>query len=257
METIKDVQEYWDEYPCGIQITHEEYGSKEFFEDINRKFHTTYAAYAHSEELLEFSSYRGKSVLEVGCGIGLDAIKFAKNGAQVTAIDLSPQNVELAKKYFGYHNLEATIEVGNAEQLRFPNNSFDLAIAIGVLYYTPNTQKAVDELLRVLKPGAKAICMFFNRHSWYPLLAKISGKNIDHEEKDPPILKLFSPKEVRKLFAKFSGIEIIMDRFPTKTIKRTSTFAYLYNYGLVPFFKLVPKAIVKPFGFHIIVKSIK
>jgi ubiquinone/menaquinone biosynthesis C-methylase UbiE len=255
MKTIRDVQEYWDEYPCGIQITGEEIGSRGFFEDIKRKFHMTYAAYAHSEELLQFASYKGKSVLEVGCGIGLDAIEFAKNGAQVTAIDLSPQNIELAKKYFAHYNLAATIEVGNAEQLRFPSDSFDLAIAIGVLYYTPNTQKAVDELLRVLKPGGKAICMFFNRHSWYPILARISGKNIDHEEKDPPVLKLFSLKEVKQLFFRFSSVEIIMERFPTRTIKRSGILAQVYNHGLVPFFKVLPKPLIKPWGFHIIVKA--
>jgi ubiquinone/menaquinone biosynthesis C-methylase UbiE len=257
MTTIKEVQQYWDEYPCGIQVTNEEWGSREFFNDIKKKFQETYTAYAHSDALLNFRAYKDKSVLEIGCGIGIDALEFARNGARVTAIDLSPKNIELTKKYFAYNAVDATIEVGNAEQLRFPDNTFDLVIAIGVLYYTPNTQKAVDEIFRVLKSDGKIICMFFNLYSWYVLLARISSTNIDHEKKDPPIIKLYSIKEVKKMFEKFSTLEIVMDRFPTKTIKRSGIIAHLYNSVLVPLFGIIPKPIIRPFGFHIIVKAIK
>lgn len=257
MKTLADVQQYWDEFPCGIQITDKELGSKEFFEEIREKFHTTYAPYAHSEHLLKFAAYQGKTVLEVGCGIGLDALEYARHGAHVTAVDLSPKNIELAKNYFSYNSLDATIEVANVEHLPFADNTFDLALAIGVLYYTPNTRQAVDELFRVLKPSGKAICMFFNRYSWYTILAKISGKNIDHEEKDPPIIQLFSTKEVKKFFATFSVVNIIMDRFPTRTIKRSGIITYLYNYALVPLFRIIPKPLIKPLGFHMIVEAIK
>jgi ubiquinone/menaquinone biosynthesis C-methylase UbiE len=257
MNILKDIACYWDEYPCGIQVTDAELGSREFFDEIKKTFHENYAPLAHSDELLDFRGYQGKAVLEVGCGIGLDSLEFARHGAQVTAIDLSPTNVELARKYFKYHNLDAIIEVGNAEQLSFPDNTFDLAVAIGVLYYTPNTQKAVNEIFRVLKPGGKTICMFFNRRSWYVLLSRISRTNIDHEQVDPPVMKLYSVNEVNKLFDEFSGYEIIMDRFPTKTIKRSGILAYLYNYCLVPPFKMLPKILIRPFGFHIIIKAIK
>jgi ubiquinone/menaquinone biosynthesis C-methylase UbiE len=257
MKTIREVQQYWDDYPCGIQVTDKDLGTKEFFEDIKKQFRQTYAAYAHSNELLNFSGYKGKSVLEVGCGIGIDALEFAKNGAHVTAIDLSPTNIELARQYFTYNNTQATIEVGDAEHLRFPDNTFDLAVAIGVLYYTPNTQKAVDELYRVLKPGGTAICMFFNRYSWYVLLARMSCTNIDHEERDPPILKLYSRGEIKQMFEKFSAVDIMMDRFPTKTIKRSSIAAKLYNSIVVPLFRIVPRPLIKPLGFHVIVKAAK
>lgn len=257
MKTLRHVREYWDEYPCGIGITDKEVGTREFFEDIKNKFHETYAAYAHSDELLKFRGYQGKPVLEIGCGVGFDALEFAKNGAKVTAIDLSPKNVDLARRLFEHHKQDGAIEVGNAEELQFPDNEFDLVYAIGVLYYTPNTKKAVDEILRVLKPGCKAICMFYNRRSWYVLLARLSRTNLDHEKQDPPVTKLYSAGEVKSMFGGFSKVEIEMDRFPTKTKKRSGFRAYLYNHFVVPTFTLVPRPAIRPFGFHIIVKAIK
>lgn len=257
MSLIKDVKEYWDQYPCGIEVTNETVGSREFFEEIKVKFRENYDVYAHSDDLLNFSGYQGKSILEIGCGIGLDAIEFAKHGANVTAIDLSPKNIELAKQYFVYKQLEAEIVVANAEALTYENESFDLVIAIGVLYYTPDPQKGINEILRVLKPGGKTICMFYNKYSWYSLLARISGANFDNQEKDAPIMKLFSAKQLKEMFHGFSDIELTIDRYPKKTIKRSGLMAGLYNYGFVPLFKSIPQSLVKSFGSHIIVEAIK
>jgi ubiquinone/menaquinone biosynthesis C-methylase UbiE len=257
MTTLKDVQHYWDEYPCGIQVSDKEFGSREFFDEIKKKFDRTYAAYAHSEKLLRFRERKGKSVLEIGCGIGIDAAEFARHGAQVTTLDLSPNNIELAKKYFSYNNLSGNLLVGNAEAMDFEDNTFDVVVAIGVFIYTPDTQKAIDEVLRVVKPGGEVICMFWNRISWYPLLVRLAGGHFDHEEKDAPLIKLYSAKEVRKMFEKFSKVEIETDRFPTKTIKRAGLLATVYNYGLVPLCQLIPKRLIKPFGFHIIIKAVK
>jgi ubiquinone/menaquinone biosynthesis C-methylase UbiE len=251
------VRDYWDEYPCGIQISDKDVGTAEFFEEIKTKFHDTYHAYAHSDALLNFRGYAGKAVLEIGCGTGIDALEFARHGARVTAIDLSPKNVELTRLYFAHHKLAAAIDVANAEELPFPADTFDLVVAIGVLYYTPNTQQAVDHIRRVLKPGGKAVCMFFNRRSWYTLLVRLSGTNIDHEDKDPPILTLYSVAEVRKLFGAFGTVDIEMERFPTRTIKRAGPLAWVYNHGFVPLCRLVPRAMMRPFGFHIIVKAVK
>lgn len=257
MALIKDVQDYWDKYPCGIELTEKTVGSKEFFEEIRLKFRQNYDVYAHSDALLNFAGYDGKSVLEIGCGIGLDALEFAKNGAKVTAIDLSPQNIELTKQYFAHNQLEANIMVANAEALSFKDESFDLVIAIGVLYYTPNPQQAINEILRILKPGGKTICMFYNKLSWYSLLAKISGTNFDNQEKDAPIMKLFSSQQLEAMYESFSDIKLTIDRFPQKTIKRSGLMASLYNYGFVPLFKAIPEPLIKSFGSHIIVEAIK
>ena len=223
------------------------------FEEIKRKFDNTYAAYCQSDESNLFKVEKPNTKL----GIGIDALEFARHGAHVTAVDLSPKNIELAKKYFSHNDLIGTFLVGNAEELCFPDNSFDLVVAIGVFIYTPDIRKALDEVLRVVKPGGEVICMFWNRISWYTMLVRLSGTHFDHQEKDAPMINLYSVKELKKLFERFSAVETRADRFPTKTIKRSGGLARLYNYGLVPFFRMIPKSIMKPFGFHIIVKAVR
>jgi len=62
--------------------------------------------------------------------------------------------------------LTGTFKKENAEQLSFPNESFDWVYSHGVLHHTPNTQRAMDEVHRVLKPGGRAIIMLYHKHSF-------------------------------------------------------------------------------------------
>lgn len=256
MDKIKAVQEYWDEYTTSIQsqFTDKVLGSREYFKEI-KSHHDK--AYALSNQILNLPGLKGKSVLEIGCGIGLDALEYAKHGAQVTAIDLSPVCINLAKRYFSYNNLNGNIEIGNAEQMRYEDSLFDVVVARQVLMFTPDTQKTVDEMFRVLKPGGKAIALLHNKYSWYALLGKITGTNLVAETKDPPVNKLHSIWEVKEMFNKFSSKDIYLDRFPSKTNRRTGIFAQLYNYLFIPFSEIIPRAIMRPFGWYITIKAIK
>ncbi|MHA2320005.1 MAG: class I SAM-dependent methyltransferase, partial [Candidatus Hodarchaeales archaeon] len=236
------------------QFTDRKLGSREYFQEI--KIHHD-KAYALCNQILNLPSLNGKSVLEIGCGIGLDALAYAKHGAHVTAIDLSHVCIDLANRYFADNKMRGVIEIGNAERLTYDSNSFDVVVARQVLMFTPNTQKAVDEMYRVLKPGGTAVVLLHNKYSWYALLGKITGTNLIAETKDPPVNNLHSTKEVKKIFQKFSQMNIFFDRFPYKTNRRTGTFIKLYNYIIVPFSKILPKAIMQTFGWYIIIKAIK
>jgi 2-polyprenyl-3-methyl-5-hydroxy-6-metoxy-1,4-benzoquinol methylase len=256
MNLLEQVQQYWNEYTISIQsqFTDKEFGSREYFREI--KIHHD-NAYALSNKLLNLPRLSGKSVLEIGCGIGLDALEYAKNGAHVTAIDLSPICIEMANKYFAYNNLNAKIEIGNAEQLRFANSSFDVVVARQILMFTPDTQKTVDEIFRVLRPDGEVLALLHNRRSWYALLAKITRTNLITEAKDPPVNQLHSMKEVKEIFRKFSKIHIFFDRFPYNTSRRTGVLSTIYNYIFVPSSHIIPKPILKRFGWYIIIKAIK
>ncbi|MEW6001531.1 MAG: class I SAM-dependent methyltransferase [Nitrospirota bacterium] len=257
MLSIDEVQGYWDQYTVEIQsqFTDKKIGSREYFQDI-KKYHDE--AYTLSNQVINLPSLEGKSVLEIGCGIGLDALEYARNGARVTAIDLSPICVELTKKYFAYNNLKGTIEVQNAEYLPYEDESFDVVIARQVLMFTPDPHRAVDEMFRVLKPGGRTVALLHNRHSWYALLARITRTNLIAEAKDPPVNKLHSIREVKEMFNKFSSsIKICLDKFPTETNRRTGIFAQLYNHIFVPLIKIIPEGIIRHFGWYIIVIAIK
>jgi SAM-dependent methyltransferase len=111
---------------------------------------------------------RGKQLLEVGCGMGYDSLEFLKRGVRVTATDLTENAVLFAARHFEIAGVKPeAVRVENALHLSFPDASFDAVWANGVLHTTGDTQRAVDEVRRVLKPGGRAIIShFYRRPSW-------------------------------------------------------------------------------------------
>lgn len=92
----------------------------------------------------------GMEVLEIGCAVGYFTKEIVKSAAHVTAIDISPDFLEVAKKNVSSPN--ATFKVDNAYDLSFPDNSFDTIVGSSILHHL-DIDKALKELCRVLKPG--------------------------------------------------------------------------------------------------------
>lgn len=254
MVTHHKIQEYWDKYATSIQFNGIEWGSPEFFQRVKEDHDK---AYAFSNEILNIPAHKGKSVLEICCGIGLDALELAKTGARVTFISPSPKCIELTRKYFTYHDLDATLEVVNAADLSFQANSFDVVIARGILMFTSHPNRLVEEILRILKPGGELYAHLHNRYSWYVILAKISRTNLVYETEDPPVSNLHTVYEAKQVFKDFSSINIFLDRLPSKTSKRSGVLTKLYNSTFVPLVKLIPNPIIRYSGYYIIIKAIK
>jgi SAM-dependent methyltransferase len=120
-----------------------------------------------------------------------------------------------------------------------------------------NTEKSIAEVHRVLKPGGEAVIMLYNRNSWFNFVAWLSGTNVEHKDKDAPIIRKYTASECRKLFHRFAEVDIHLDRFPKKTVKFGNAFAKLNNYLLVPFFSILPDAIRRPLGWHIMIRARK
>lgn len=255
MQGIADqVYKYWDAHASRLNVDGKQWGSKEFFAHIKLEHDKMYAG---ANEILNLDSLKGQPLLELGCGIGLDTIEFARHGAEVTAIDLSPTCLDLAKRFLAHHHLDATLEMANAEELPYPPNRFDIVVARGILMYTVNDLRIVDEILRVLKPGGKANILLHNRLSWYVLLAKLSGTNLFNEFEDPPVDRLYSVAEAQTMFGRFSSSQIGFDRFPSTITNRRGLAARLYNTVLVPITALVPISFLRPFGYYIIIEATK
>ncbi len=114
----------------------------------------------------KFDSFRGKDVLEIGCGIATDGLEFARNGANYVGVDLTPHSIELAKERFGLFGVPGKFEVANAEErLPFPDATFDHIYSFGVIHHSPVPERIVREIRRVLRPGGTLTVMLYNRSS--------------------------------------------------------------------------------------------
>ena len=217
----KKVREYWNAHPCGTQFSHTDWGTKDFFDEVER---VRYTIQPFMRELVNFERFPGKQLLEIGCGLGTDLLQFARGGALVTGVDLTPKSVELAKAGFALHGLPMRALVADAENLPFEDNSFDVVYSFGVLHHTPNTARAIDEAYRVLKPGGKIILMLYHRHSLHVYLGVplfwLSGKI--HKGKssvledfiriydgaENPLGKAYSRSEARLMMRNFSNLTV-------------------------------------------------
>ena len=157
------VHDFWQANPCGSRFADGEIGTREFFDAVERH---RYQTEWHIPEVVCFERWRDSAVLEVGCGLGTDAVNFARAGAQYTGVDLTEASIELVRRRFELEGLAADLRVADAEALPFADNWFDLVYSHGVLHHTPDTQRAISEVRRVLKPGGTAMVMLYHKNSY-------------------------------------------------------------------------------------------
>ena len=160
MTTVDAVRAYWERHILDLEITRHPVGSRGFFDDLDQ-YH--FEKLHHLLRLVDFDGYRGRRVLEVGCGAGVDLARFARGGASVTGVDLAESAIALARANFEQQGLAGTFQVANGEALPFPDASFVLVYAHGVVQYTAHPAKLVEECRRVLVPDGEAIFQVYNR----------------------------------------------------------------------------------------------
>src|SRR5918996_1597281 len=153
-----DVRTYWNEHIHDLDVSTNAPGTPGFF------------------------AYRGKRVLDVGCGAGTDLVRFAREGAIVTGVDIAPSAIDLARANFAQQGLPADLRAADGEHLPFADETFDVVFAHGVVQYTPNGRALVDECRRVLRPGGEAVFQVYNRMSWLNALSTIMKVPLEHED---------------------------------------------------------------------------
>jgi 2-polyprenyl-3-methyl-5-hydroxy-6-metoxy-1,4-benzoquinol methylase len=117
------------------------------------------------DRIIPFDQIAGKSVLEIGCGMGLHTELMTRAGARVTAVDLSPTSVEATHRRLELKKLNARVIEGDAEKLPFDDGSFDFVWSWGVIHHSANTGRVVREIARVCRPDAETRIMVYNRAS--------------------------------------------------------------------------------------------
>jgi ubiquinone/menaquinone biosynthesis C-methylase UbiE len=164
-EVLKgEVKEFWNRQSCDTQYALSGKFTVGYFEQIEQ---WRYADQAFIHSFAQFTRYHGKRVLEVGFGAGTDFIQWLRAGALASGVDLTEEALANVSHRIQVYNLPQpeSLKVADAENLPFPTNTFDLGYSWGVLHHTPNTEKALAELVRVVRPGGEIKIMLYNRHS--------------------------------------------------------------------------------------------
>lgn len=178
---IEEVRFFWENNPLCVYMIPHEPGTREFFEQFD-KLREENEPVEFSYRLHEYPKFKGKKVLDIGCGNGYVLSRYAIEGAHTFGIDLTTMAVALSMKRFTHMGLEGAFIQANAETLPFKDSSFDCVSSMGVLHHTPETEKAIGEVYRVLKPGGRLILMFYYRNSIFnrytlPMRRLLNPKN--------------------------------------------------------------------------------
>lgn len=157
------VADYWSNKTCQTSVATAPQFTREFYEQIENyraKDEPEIAGFA------EFTRYRGKEVLEVGVGAGTDFIQWARSGAKAHGVDLTPEAIQHTTARLETYGLTCeSLRVADAERLPFPDESFDLVYSYGVIHHTPDTAKALSEIVRVMRVGGRGKIMLYNKRS--------------------------------------------------------------------------------------------
>jgi len=244
----QDIQNFWSrnvnaERIMGKTISQSKRGDKEYFAELEAQ---RYRSHRHLMPWID-SMATGKSVLELGCGIGMDTFSMAKNGLKVTALDLTEVGVTTARNRFKKSDFSGSFLAGNAEMLPIKDDTFDYVYSFGVLHHAANTEKTITEVYRVLRPGGIAKIMLYHRHSINELVHRITKVPFEDKDELCPVVRRFTTNEIEIMFKQFS------------TINQQLEYAYGEGYGKL--FSFTPKPLYdilsKHWGWHIMITANK
>ena len=259
----KSQEDFWSENPCGRDgdfdlVAKQRYDMEPYlpreFENIKK----------------DYNDY-----LEIGCGQGVDAINISKllsKKSKYIAIDFSKESIEIAKRHLIQKKVSENFAVepyfqeGDAQALNFENEKFDFIYSMGVLHHTPDPQKCIDEIYRVLKTNGEALIFLYKKGSLKVEIAKFMRfiqKSLDkilkkdrfiyqilNKKKSPifgtmflecfgvPWFENFTEKEIYRMFRNFKKIDVKaygynFPKINKKNLTGENKFGYFHRIHLI------------------------
>jgi ubiquinone/menaquinone biosynthesis C-methylase UbiE len=261
-DVVKGVHDYWNTHTLGLQYVSDpslEPGTPEFFAHIRPWMNPYKFPWIMARIEREAALLRGRHLLEIGCGMGYDSLEFLKRGVRVTAIDLTENAVRIAKRHFEVEGVRPeSVQVGNAHALAFPDEMFDAVWANGVLHASGDTQRGIDEVRRVLKPGGRAIIShFYRRPSWMWVVHRLAREPIEAHAEDPPVNEFYTDPQILGMFRGFRVIEAAREHHRALPVAKRGLKAALYRGVFAPLYNLLPERLALHYAYKLSVTAIK
>ena len=268
---IDAVRDFWNRRPCNVRHSAEPFGSREYFDEVETR---KYFVEPHIPAFADFDRWRGRRVLEIGCGIGTATISFLRAGAQVTAVDLSDESLQLARRRADVYRLagNATFAEADAERLSeaIEPETYDLVYSFGVLHHTPHPERAIDQIRSFVRPGSTLKIMMYHSRSWKVLWSVLrygAGRFWDwrrviarysEAQTGCPVTYTYTKRELKDMLEAhgFRVVDIFVDHiFPY----RISDYIE-YRYCKEWYFRWMPPALFRwlerHFGWHLCVTAV-
>jgi 2-polyprenyl-3-methyl-5-hydroxy-6-metoxy-1,4-benzoquinol methylase len=269
---IDKVKTFWNNRPCNIKHSVNDIGTKKYFDEVEQR---RYFVEPHIRTFAEFDKWKGKRVLEIGCGIGTDTINFARYGAFVDAVDISEKSLNIAINRANIFQLDHKINffLLSAEELTknpvISKTKYDLIYSFGVLHHTPNPFLAFSEIKKLCCPETVIKIMLYNKFSIRSLemffeqvfnsglgnIKKFASNNSE-AQKGCPYTYVYGSREIKKVLSGF-GFDCSVS---IKHIFPYNIFEYIkHNYVKKWYYRYMPSFVYdflyNCFGWHLLIDA--
>jgi len=230
-------------------------GTEQYWNEVSER---RFFVEPHLRDFASFHLWRGKRVLEIGSGIGSDAVEFARHGAEYVGIDLSAESVAMSKQRFELLGLEGEFHVmdGADTESVAKLGKFDLVYSCGVLHHYPDMGTCLDNIRDALVPNGEFRMLVYAKNSWkYAMIQK--GLDQFEAQAGCPYAKAYTKEEIYQLLNS-RDLEVLR-------IRQDHNFMYNVpkyrqgEYELEPWFAAMPEemraAIKEYLGWHLLVKA--
>jgi len=251
--TINEVKKFWDDRPCNIRHSSKELGTIEYFDEVSKKkFHVE----PHILDFTTFPEWKGKKVLEIGCGLATVGINFALNGASYTGVELSDESLKIARQRFDVYGTDGRFFSGNAEHLStyVPVETYDLIYSFGVIHHSPHPEKILFEIKNYMNKDSTLKIMLYAKDSWKNYMID-AGLDQPEAQYGCPIANTYTKDEVVELLDGYDIISIEQDHIFPYQIQPYKKGEYIKQ----PWFESMPdemfRSLEKNLGWHLLITA--